>query len=722
MTTSRYEPLGFGVSGMRETPGTGERLQSSTSIDDNIPITQDFEDGSNGPAEKPNVRFFGRSVSKNPKEEIAYTGFEGDVPARTTRRRGTGNSLYKVASSVWSTTSATVSRVKVDAPWKHEFLEKHGSPPSDTVRYFDHRRQRRRLFANSSLQWMFTALVCASLAILLYTVSRSASGVTTSRKHTFNAIITGLSLILGLNLASSMKTYANMLRWRLLASGYRTLDEFESILECESQRKTLTMLWSCRTRGRWLPNKLQTAAAVSLLVNLALQVFTALLGLTYSIDVSEKFVILRSGLVSIADVSYIGTTKTLAEYQNNQNSSESLLAQVGVANQLGVEGQDYTVLTTDYRNDDGTSASNQIYTDSAASLYWYRFIDQNPLSANGLEAASVRKVNATATCKSYKVVYGGEAGFQTSNEKLMYDVTYVDNEGNNITLAIPEQATGATTWMSDITSDCGDRCSQVFALQTADNITSSVSVPRFWSCYSYVSNVSNVDEYPTPSDYRIPNTQAQILAGAIGWSGILTEYTNDTADTDLQRVLYQADSQWSAPGNISDADMARLLMKFTTGAIAALDADGPRLNVTGYTPVSLQLLNVHWNYAGAILAGIPVAQALILALVIALGDRAIIKDGSPLSTARLLRPIVDKLGDTGCLLTGEEIAAKLGNYRVIYGVTEPDGTLPARGAGDDGQVRHLDLLEETEGLGYTRGRMPIGKYDGKVKHPSAAIE
>ena len=81
-------------------------------------------------------------------------------------RQGTGNSLYRVASSVWSTTSATVSRVKVDAPSKHEFLEKHGIPPSDTVRYFDHRRQRRRLFANSSLQWIFTALVCASLAAL----------------------------------------------------------------------------------------------------------------------------------------------------------------------------------------------------------------------------------------------------------------------------------------------------------------------------------------------------------------------------------------------------------------------------------------------------------------------------------------------------------------------------------------------------------------------------
>lgn len=233
----------------------------------------------------------------------------------------------------------------------------------------------------------------------VYSVSKSAHGVSISRKHAFNAIITGLSLVLGLNLASSMKTYANMLRWRLLASGYRTLDEFERILECESQLKTLTILWACRTRGRWFPNKIQFAAAVSILINLALQVFTALLGLTYSIDVSEEFVNVQSGLVSIADVNYIGTSKTLAEYQGNQSSAQSVVSQLGVANQMGIESQDYTVYTTAFGSDN-TGSADQIYADPGKSVYWYRFIDENPLSPNGLAVASDRTVNATATCKS----------------------------------------------------------------------------------------------------------------------------------------------------------------------------------------------------------------------------------------------------------------------------------------------------------------------------------
>ena len=32
--------------------------------------------------------------------------------------------------------------------------------------------------------------------------------------------------------------------------------------------------------------------------------------------------------------------------------------------------------------------------------------------------------------------------------------------------------------------------------------------------------------------------------------------------------------------------------------------------------------------------------------------------------------------------------------------------------GEDGKIRHLDILDETEGLGYRRGRMPEGRYDG----------
>ncbi len=139
-----------------------------------------------------------------------------------------------------------------------------------------------------------SAILCGAIAGSLYGFS-TVVGMTPALKHVFNALITGLSLCLGITLASSIKGYAQMLRWRFLAAGYRTLQDFELIMNCDSQTKTLRLLWAGRTRGQWLPNKIQLVAALSIAVNLAFQVFTALIGLTYSIDVSPQYVRLTHG-------------------------------------------------------------------------------------------------------------------------------------------------------------------------------------------------------------------------------------------------------------------------------------------------------------------------------------------------------------------------------------------------------------------------------------------
>lgn len=414
----------------------------------------------------------------------------------------------------------------------------------------------------------------------------------------------------------------------------------------------------------------------------------------------------------------MGNQESTQLHRNDPSSDASILAQTGVANQWGVTGQDYAVTNTTLDDDRGNQ--QQIYTNGDESVYWYRFIDRSPLSFSQATATQ-RTVNVTASCEPYEVTYGGYGGFQTNDTDLMFAVRWVDGNGDEHSWWIDDVATGATTWMGNMSSDCGPRCTQLFALQTADNMTDDVPVPRFWSCLSNVALVDGVDNYINPPQYQIPDLQATILAGAIGWSGVVMTGA-DPVLSQLQMVRYQADSQWSPPGNISAQDMARLVMKFTAGAISALDTDGPRLNVTGYGPAPAQILQVQWKYAAGVLAGIPAAQAVVLLCVVLFANKAIIKDTSHLSMARLLRPIVDKLGDTGCLLTGDEIAERLGNYRVIYGVRGqgPVGNVPPVGVGDDGTVRHLDIIEETEGLGYRRGGMPEGRYDGL--YPPASEE
>jgi len=597
------------------------------------------------------------------------------------------------------------------SPWEHELTEKvAASDPSgsQTVRYFDRGRQRRRLLVKSSFQWLITAVICGALAGTLYGFATIIL-LTSTVKHVFNALITGLSLLLGFNLASSMKGYAQMMRWRFLASKYRTLQDFDLIMDCDNNSTQFRLLWAGRTRGQWYPNKTQLLAALSLLVNVALQIFTALLGLTYSIDVSVDIVQDVYGNVSIADLSVIATSESASTFQG----------QAGVANQYGIMGEDYRLITTTL--DDDFAVEQSLYTDEGRDLYWFRFVDRSPTQFSR-GASTYRTITSNATCTSYPVVEGGYAGFNNLNatDGSQFLVTWVDSQGLDHTWSIDEVATGSTTWMSNTSvTDCGPRCSQIWALQSADNVTSDVPVPRFWQCNNTVGQVTNTDRYINPSQYQVADEQARVMAGAIGFSGITVE-SGTFLDT-LESVRYSSDSEWSPPGNLSERDMARVVMKFTAGAFSALDENGPHLNVTGYAPEPAQIVNVQWKYAGAILAGIPCAHAAILLVVIACANTAIIKDTSSLSTARLLRPIVDKLGDSGCLLTRDDIAEQLHNLRVIYGVRMPGDAvgMGVRGpeAMDYTLINHLDILEESEGLGPPRGSMPEGRYDGLPRPP-----
>lgn len=110
------------------------------------------------------------------------------------------------------------------------------------------------------------------------------------QKYGYNALVTGFSVVLGLAFAAQFKQYAEMMRWRFLASEYRNLEDFELVLDCDSYRSTLAIIFGGWRKGKWYPSKAQVIAVWWFLLFVAFNVFVALIGLTYSIDVSEKFV------------------------------------------------------------------------------------------------------------------------------------------------------------------------------------------------------------------------------------------------------------------------------------------------------------------------------------------------------------------------------------------------------------------------------------------------
>jgi hypothetical protein len=246
------------------------------------------------------------------------------------------------------------------------------------------------------------------------------------------------------------------------------------------------------------------------------------------------------------------------------------------------------------------------------------------------------------------------------------------------------------------------------ALQSANGRT--VHEAAFFKCNNTISTVSAIDEYlydnQTAEAFEMPDLQAKIIAGAIGWSGF-----NHTVGDMYQYVRYNTETWWS-PDTPADAGMvAGRVMDFSIEAVAAIDYNGPRHNVTGWYPVTAQVVSVQWRWSAAILGLIPLFQLSALICVIARANSAIIRDDSALSTARLLRPIVEKLGDRGCLLTGEEIAEELGEMKVKYGWRESGSEFTFRNEIDPDVIRHVDILEEKEGFG-EQPAMPPGRYDG----------
>jgi hypothetical protein len=412
------------------------------------------------------------------------------------------------------------------------------------------------------------------------------------------------------------------------------------------------------------------------------------------------------GVASVADLRYISS-----EDQPNNGTGYDIESQKAAANLWGQVGQNFGVLTQSL--DDISGSTEVVYTPEDSSFYYYRFIDLDAADATGkTNVVSPRTISATATCVEYNITFGGYAGFNTDDANLQYDLEWVDEYGNPNSASVDNAATGQTTWLANSDhSYCGPRCAQVLALQSADNFTDSTPVPRLWACNNTVGQVTNTVEsgYDDPERLKMPDDQAFYVAGALGWNGVVLVGADPKSNFEQNKI--NGDTIFSPPGYNATAEyIAALVMGFTAASISASDSlGGPRQNATGFAPSAAQVVNVKWPYAGAIVAGIPILQFIMLLGVVRFASKAIILEPSYMTAAHLLYPVIKKVGKDGCLFTVDEMAERLGeDYKLAYGV-RPDPNDP--GHHDTTFVRDLDIIEESEGLGYIRGRMPEGRYD-----------
>ena len=119
-----------------------------------------------------------------------------------------------------------------------------------------------------------------------------------------------------------------------------------------------------------------------------------------------------------------------------------------------------------------------------------------------------------------------------------------------------------------------------------------------------------------------------------------------------------------------------------------------------------QKIDVHWQSAIPLLAAIVAGHVALFSAAVYVSRSVIIKDDSLLAIARLLRPLVDTLGDTGTAMSGKELSDEISKSRqyekgVLYGPNTRTGA----------EVYHLDLAGDGRPLdGWYEGRHPDGVY------------
>ncbi|KAG6130882.1 hypothetical protein E4U38_004223 [Claviceps purpurea] len=172
-------------------------------------------------------------------------------------------------------------------------------------------RQLRRLLSACLTRWVLTMVLCASVYLVLWQYS-SRSAMVMAKKKEFNTLIVGLSILLSLNLASSLKHMAATLRWWVLSLREWRPREVDLVLQSENMSRMVMLLCVSRRFS------LRAYVLAWVAINAAAQIGLATLGLTYNVNGADKMVPTQPGLVSVPDLS------TLQTYKLTTSSSSSL--------------------------------------------------------------------------------------------------------------------------------------------------------------------------------------------------------------------------------------------------------------------------------------------------------------------------------------------------------------------------------------------------------------
>lgn len=217
-------------------------------------------------------------------------------------------------------------------------------------------RQLRKLLGACLIRWVLTLTLCVSIYVVLWHYSSKLTMVEIKKKE-FTTLIIGLSIMLSLNLASSLKHMVSTLRWWVLSLtewtprevGLRIATELarnptppptfflntfqvDLILQSDHPGRMIQLMQISRRFSirvyvfLWafiivvIGNfHTQSRFALHLLLCQAAQIALAMLGLTYNINGANKIAPTTPGIVSISNLTDLQTQRIVSSHARSKS-------------------------------------------------------------------------------------------------------------------------------------------------------------------------------------------------------------------------------------------------------------------------------------------------------------------------------------------------------------------------------------------------------------------
>lgn len=299
-----------------------------------------------------------------------------------------------------------------------------------SAKHYDHHESRKFLFKTGAYRFVVTLGFSIIIGLCLKCFEGFSKPMILSKIQVryFNAIMLGLSLGLGLNLASSLKRYAVILRWYLLTRRYVSLEVFDLILGLETLTKVAKLMvislpkirkvkmlrnlpWFREarddgTKWTWI------ACMLWIVINVAAQVLVAALSLFWPVDPADGAPLMRYGNVTVASLDKWSTNVGDPLWWPNITSMEA----AWIAGMEAIVYPEFELNETS-QTDLSSLPGTPIYKDGKG-LYEYRFYNRNPEQQFQDYVVSSRSIQATASCDELEI----QGPPQYNEEGFMYIV------------------------------------------------------------------------------------------------------------------------------------------------------------------------------------------------------------------------------------------------------------------------------------------------------------